>query len=297
MSSPIAVFGEMLWDLLPAGKQAGGAPMNVALHLSRLGYPVSLISRVGKDVLGDELLEVVREKGLDTDNIQLDSKHPTGTVKVGMDDKEEVVYDIVEPVAWDFIESNEEAMDALSRSEVLVYESLACRNEVSRNSLKSLLAQAESKAKVFDTNLRPPFYEREVMEYLLSQADLLKINHNELDEVCGWLPVGNDMRKQMKVVRNKYKIKEVIVTRGANGAAYLGENEAFLEHPGFRIEVEDTIGSGDSFLAAFLAEWVLGKAPLECLSFACALGAMVATHKGATPSIERQDIENFIKDH
>lgn len=294
MSKSVAVFGEMLWDLLPAGKQAGGAPMNVALHLNNLGVPVSFISRVGADDLGKELLDFIKAKGLATGCIQEDPAFPTGVVNVNMDDSQEVIYDIVHPSAWDMIEANDAALNALEQADVLVFESLINRHETSRKSLKKLLELAGNKVKVFDTNLRPPYYSKELLDELLHHTDLLKINHHELEETAGWLGEGGNLKAQMKAVKSHYQINEVVATRGAKGAAYLGPGMEWAEHPGFKVEVEDTIGAGDSFLAAFLSEWILGKKPEDCLSFACALGALVAAQKGANPPLGRAEIESFM---
>lgn len=294
MPKSIAVFGEMLWDLLPTGKQAGGAPMNVALHLHNLGVSTSFISRVGRDLLGNELRNFVAEKGLATDCIQEDGTYPTGVVNVNMDDKQEVVYDIVQPSAWDMIEAEPSALAAVRQADVLVFESLINRHETSRKTLEQLLELSKNKTKVFDTNLRPPFYSRELLDQLLKLTDLLKINHHELEETASWLGERGSLEAQMKAVKSHYQIRELIATRGGDGAVYLGPDMEWVEQPGFRVKVKDTIGAGDSFLAAFLAEWVDGKNPADCLRFACGLGAMVASHKGANPPIGREDVEQFI---
>ena len=146
----ISVFGEMLWDLLPAGKQPGGAPMNVAVHLNNLGVATSLISKVGQDALGKDLLKFLQERNLPTDWIQIDSTHPTGTVNVNMDDAQEVQYDIVVPVAWDFIAHEEALVERVKASDVFVYETLAAREPTSRDTLISLLKV--SKNNVLDVN-------------------------------------------------------------------------------------------------------------------------------------------------
>ncbi|MCI4669018.1 MAG: carbohydrate kinase [Bacteroidia bacterium] len=295
MSKNIALYGEMLWDLLPSGKQAGGAPMNVALHLNNLGVSTHFISRVGRDLLGKELLAFIEEKGLKTDWIQEDKTYPTGVVNVNMADSQEVEYDIVQPSAWDMIEADEQAISAVRKADVLVFESLINRHETSRETLQKLLKEAKVKVKVFDTNLRPPFYSQELLDQLLAQTDLLKINHHELEEVAKWLGEEGDLKSQMIKVKDHYAINEVIATRGANGAAYMGPEYRWAEHPGFKVTVADTIGAGDSFLAAYLSKWIDNKSPQECLTFACALGAMVASSKGANPRLSREDIEAFVK--
>ncbi|MEO1416576.1 MAG: carbohydrate kinase [Bacteroidota bacterium] len=291
----ISVFGEMLWDLLPAGKQPGGAPMNVAVHLHNLGVATSLISKVGQDDLGNSLLTFLQERKLPTDWIQIDPTHATGTVNVNMDDAQEVQYEIVAPVAWDFITLEDALVEKVKASHAFVYETLAAREATSRDTLISLLKV--STFNVLDVNLRPPFYNRSLLTQLFQYAHLLKINHHELAELTDWLGVFKDDQERAHALIHKYEIEGIIVTRGANGSIFIPSEGEPTEHPGYTVSVEDTIGAGDSFLAAFLSQWVQ-KAPVKtCLDFACALGAMVASSKGANPYISTADVQAFIADH
>ena len=261
--------------------------MNVAVHLRNFGLNANLISRVGTDDLGRELLTFLRAKSLPTAYLQLDHVNLTGVARANLTDRNEVVYRILQPVAWDFIEY-EPSLTAFYQKSILVYGSLVARNQTSRQTLHRLLDQAA--LKVFDVNLRAPHYTPAEVTYLLSRADILKINHNELAEITQWYAPSLSEREAMEYLRDRFELRAVCVTRGENGAALLN-NEGFTEHPGFSVRVEDTIGSGDSFLAAFLKMYLAGESASETLHFACAVGAYVATQRGATPLVTPAALE------
>jgi fructokinase len=272
----------MLWDVLPSGKQPGGAPMNVAVHLRNLGLQPRLVSRVGTDELGAELLDFVASHGLATDLVQRGPTHPTGAVQANVDDRSEVVYDIVQPVAWDYIEHNEAVEAAVAQANVFVHGSLAARSPTTASTLFRLLERAP--LRVFDVNLRAPHYNQPVVERLLTSADIAKLNHHELALIAGWYDAPADLETAMLSLARRYSLQTVCVSRGENGAV-LYHGAEFFHHPGFPVEVKDTIGSGDAFLAALLRGLLRQDAPAVCLRFACAAGALVATCQGATPTI------------
>lgn len=292
MNTNIICFGEMLWDVLPSGKLPGGAPMNVAIHLQYQGFTPVVISRVGHDDAGTDLQGYLQKKGVNTQWVQVDEQQQTGVVMANVSNRSEVSYDIVQPVAWDYIQLDEGLRQLVSESDFFVYGSLAARSETSRQTLLSLLKAA--KVKVFDVNLRPPHYSREVLEPLLQQADIVKMNHHELMEIAGWYQELTDEKSGMAFLREQYALQTIVVTRGENGAAVLSA-EGYFEQEGFSVVVEDTIGSGDAFLASFLSNIIKGKAYPEALRQACAMGALVATRKGATPEIATEDVEKLIK--
>ena len=286
MAAPIVCFGEILWDILPTGKQPGGAPFNVAVHLHQLGVPAQLISRVGDDELGAELLDFMRGKGLATTYVQLGHSHLTGVVKANVDDRQEVSYKIVQPVAWDYIQPEPELAELVAGADMLVFGSLAARSPATRDTLLGLLPHA--RYRVFDVNLRPPHYTRRTVEHLLGQADMVKLNHHELAELLSWQGQGAlPDAEALPYLARVHDLAAVCLTRGADGAALWTQN-TFYESPGFVVEVQDTIGSGDSFLAALLRGWQAGQPPQACLRTACALGALVAAQAGATPLITEQ---------
>ncbi|MBD2714362.1 carbohydrate kinase [Microvirga sp. STR05] len=291
MSNKIACFGEILWDVLPTGKQPGGAPFNVAVHLHQLGQSVDLISRVGDDDLGSELLDFVASKGLRTDYVQLGKTHLTGVVKANVDDANEVTYKIVQPVAWDYIQYDAELETLVEQAEVFVFGSLAARQAGTRETLYRLLEHA--KFKVFDVNMRPPHYSKEVVKYLLEKANLVKMNHHELAEIMAWFGEETARPTAMRWLANRFDLQAVCVTCGADGAL-LWTNDQLYRAPGVAVEVKDTIGSGDSFLAALLKGWLAGQEPGEMLRFACATGALVATHQGATPAFTEAAVQELL---
>ena len=286
----VICFGEVLWDLLPGAKVAGGAPMNVAYHLNNFGVKASMVSRVGTDDLGRELLNFLQKKGVNTHLIQQDERIPTGIVNIVLDPNGSPSYEIVQPAAWDFIQLNEQLLAAAAQSDVLVFGSLATRHATSRNTLLQLLDRA--KMKVFDVNLRPPFYRQEALEKLLEKANIVKMNDEELDIISAWYGSEKDEYQKLEAVKSRFDLTAVLLTKGKDGALYLDDQGSY-EQPGFPVKVKDTIGSGDSFLAAFLAYLLAGRPPQTCLEFACLTGALVATYPGGTPAITEQEVLAF----
>lgn len=285
----IICFGEVLWDILPSGKMPGGAPMNVAIHLTYNGFSPLIISRVGNDDLGKELLSFLREKNISTQWVQTGETHLTGVVKANISDKNEVTYKIVEPVAWDYIQYDEQVAALVTASDVFIYGSLAARNPTSRETLLQYLKLA--KFKLMDVNLRPPYYNQERLQELLQEANIAKMNHQELEEIAGWFGWAGNEQEQMQALKQHFGLQLLLVTRGERGAAVLTE-AGYQEHGGYRVEVEDTIGSGDAFLATFLTSYLQKKSIQEALASACLVGAYVATQKGATPRIDLSRFKN-----
>lgn len=285
----IICFGEVLWDVLPTTKQAGGAPMNVAADLRNLGLNAQLISRVGNDNLGRELLDFLEQKGIPLNLIQVGRTHPTGMAKANIAYGNEVTYTILQPVAWDYIQLEPGLTDLVRQSDLFVYGSLAARSQQTHETLMDLLAVAPTK--VFDVNLRVPHYNRVTVEHLLHFANIVKLNEHELLELSGWYGDELDLMRSMEQLRDRYNLNTLCVTLGEEGAALLNTN-GFYQQGGFAVEVADTIGSGDAFLAAFLYKTLQGESPQKTLEFACATGAYVATQQGATPAFSEQTIIN-----
>ncbi|QDK81338.1 carbohydrate kinase [Spirosoma sp. KCTC 42546] len=292
MTSTITCFGEILWDVLPTSRQPGGAPMNVAADLRNFGLNAQLISRVGSDDLGQELLNFLAEKQLPLDLVQIGQTHLTGIAKANLSDTNEVTYKIVQPVAWDYIFLEPMLLEAVRKSDVFVYGSLAARSPQTHETLLALLEVAPRK--VFDVNLRAPHYERTTVEELLHQADIAKLNEHELIELSDWYGQESDLQKAMYQLCERYQLETLCVTLGEKGAALLDKAD-FIQQAGFPVEVEDTIGSGDAFLAAFLYKTLQGESPQKTLEFSCATGAYVATQRGATPLFSEATIQDFLK--
>ncbi len=287
----IICFGEILWDVLPTGAQPGGAPLNVAYHLNKLGVPASLISRVGTDNNGVKLEQLMNDWNIPISLLQKDPAHDTSEVLTRMNNGNEVTYEIVFPVAWDFISATEAAKTAAGNADYFVYGSLASRNDITRNALLQLLNTGATK--VFDINLRPPFMNRGLLESLFLKADIVKFNEAELDVVQTMFR-GTYTREAGKVafISERFGIPEIIVTKGEFGAAYYKAGKAYHAWS-HEVKVSDTIGSGDSFLAAFLDSHAKGLDPQETLLNAVAMGSFIATQKGGCPHYDISDYLNF----
>ncbi len=291
MKTQVACFGEVLWDLLPSGKVAGGAPMNVACQLKNLGHQVAMISRVGADELGNELIKFLNKRGVNVDTVQLDALYNTGVVNVSLTETGQPSYEIVHPSAWDFIGLNAATLHTINEVELLVYGSLSCRTDVSKHTLLHLLSKA--RIGVFDVNLRTPYYSAELVEELSLKADVLKLNDAELTLLALWYGLKGNDQDQMEGLLKRFSLQGIVQTRGDKGAMYF-DGQQFYEHPGFKVTVEDTIGSGDAFLAGFLHGMLDHLSPQENLALGCGMGALTATVKGGTPVLSLQALEEFI---
>ena len=283
-------FGEVLWDILPTGEMPGGAPMNVAYHLQKQGLQTAMVSRVGKDERGEKLVSILRQNGLTTSYIQLDESFQTGIVKATLHPNNEVSYEIVQPVAWDFITLEKGLPELAGGAPFFVYGSLAARNQTTAQTLWQLVEKANTK--VVDINLRPPHFSKETVERLLRSADILKLNEHELPLIANWYGPAEKGEEQVKALQDRFSIPTIIVTRGGDGAMVC-HNGTIYRHPGFRVTVADTIGSGDAFLAGFLAKTKEGKSIDDRLQFANALGAFIASKKGACPAYSPEEVESF----
>jgi fructokinase len=286
----IVCFGEVLWDILPSGPRPGGAPMNVAYHLHKQGVNTRLITKIGNDEQGRELRGVFSDRGLCTDFFQVDNVYETGKVYAQPNEFNEVLYDIVYPAAWDFIELEEQAKKIVSESTYFVYGSLAARNKVSRNTLYDLLEFAKNR--VLDINLRAPHFDKDTITYLLNKAHAAKLNIAELELITDWYGSAKTTVDGMQLLQDEFNIESVIVTRGAEGAMINYKGQLF-EHSGYEVAVEDTIGSGDAFLAAFLGSLDSDDNINKALFNASRLGAYIATRSGACPDYTINDVKNF----
>jgi fructokinase len=290
----ICSFGEVLWDIFPSGKLPGGAPMNFAIGIQNLGIPTVLLSRVGKDELGTALQAFLKSKNCTTDYIQVDAQRATGIVQVTATSTGENHYEIVQNSAWDYMEVTPQARKIVQNAFAIAYGTLSCRNEVSKNALLNLLKDAP--IKIFDVNFRPPFYTQTLVEALMQPADIVKMNDEELHIMSNWYDRSQKTeQEQMRYLKNKFDLDKIVVTKGANGAALL-DHTGYHASKGFKVQVVDTVGSGDAFLAGFLKSFYFDHAtPQAALRFACALGALVATHKGANPILNQSHIHQFFK--
>ncbi|MFH6970411.1 carbohydrate kinase family protein [Flavobacterium petrolei] len=292
MTKNIICFGEVLFDVFPTHKKIGGAPLNVALRLASLGINAQIISRVGNDEIGRELFAFIKKNGVDTDTIQIDENLSTGEVIVQLNEKGSASYTINYPVAWDKIICIPEDEIRVKKADALVFGSLVCRDGVSQNSLLEIINY--TKYAVFDVNLRAPFYTKEILVNLMMQSDFIKFNDDELYEVSAFLNSPyHSLEQNILFIAEKTNTKHICVTKGSHGAV-LYYNEKMYYNSGYKIDVIDTVGSGDSFLAGLLSKLLYDENPQEAIDFACALGAIVAKNEGANPTISSKEIDDFM---
>ena len=287
----VVCFGEVLWDILPYGAVPGGAPMNVAYHLHKQQKNPALITRIGLDENGKELINIFSNHGVCTEFFQVDYEYEAGKVYAQPNEHNEVVYDIVMPSAWDFIAWEEGFTDLVSNAKFFVFGSLAARNKQSKKTLLKLLESA--KTKVLDINLRAPHYNRRNVEELLGKADFLKINLAELELITGWFSKYTSIEDRIKSITDKFNVSNIVVTMGGDGALLYLNGDRY-RHNGYQVEVVDTVGSGDAFLAGLLSKLLENASPVEAMDFASGLGAFIATQRGACPQYNITDIENLI---
>jgi fructokinase len=281
MKHRVICFGEVLWDILPSGAVPGGAPMNVTYHLHKQGKDPALITRVGDDEKGKELKAIFASHGVCTDYFQTDTHHDTGKVFAHPNEHNEMTYDIVKPVAWDFIEWKQDYTGLVSEADYFIFGSLAARSPVSKHTLLKLIEAA--KHKVLDINLRAPHFDKNMVEELLGKTDLLKLNLSELELITNWFDGYTNVDDSIQSIADRFAIPVMVVTMGGDGAV-LYSNGKLYRHPGFIVNVRDTVGSGDAFLAGLLSKLMDNESPADALVYANALGAFIATQTGACPS-------------
>lgn len=286
-------YGEVLWDVFDQVKKIGGAPLNVALRMKTLGCDVAMISCVGNDQDGDAIIDQVKSMGLETNAIMQSENFPTGLVNVTLNERGSATYEINYPSAWDKIVLNDFAKKVVADADVLIYGSLVCRDEVSRKSLEELLKTKVYK--VFDVNLRKPHYSYEILEQLMHSADFIKFNDEELLEIAKAMHSPfSSLEENMQFIADKTKATGICVTKGKHGALLLWD-EKIYENTGYPVQVADTVGAGDSFLAALTTSLLTGKDPQSAIDFACAIGALVAASPGANPIISASKIEELMQ--
>lgn len=300
--TPIVALGELLWDLLPSGRRAGGAPFNFAFHCTQLGHPAIIVSRVGDDELGRELRSEVKRLGMSDEFIQIDRQHSTGTVTVELDAGGQPTYTITENVAWDFIEWTPRLGELAASARAVCFGTLAQRGLQSRNIIGAFIpATNEDCLAVCDINFRKPFVNKEVIDDSLRLADWLKANEDEAKQLARTLDacpaeyvggVGGYWRQRLlpAILTDK---TVYAVTRGASGCV-VGNVSQDYDIPGVKVEVVDTVGAGDAFTAALLTQTLEGKPLGQAARFANAYAAVVSTKPGGTPTVSREEVERLL---
>lgn len=284
MNDIVVGMGEALWDVLPEGKKIGGAPANFAYHVSQFGLPSCVVSAIGDDALGKEIIENFTSKGLN--HLIAEVPYPTGTVQVEIDPAGVPQYEIKENVAWDNIPYTARLEQLAERTKAVCFGSLAQRNVVSRNTINRFLdamPQTDDTLVVFDVNLRQGFYNKEILCNSMKRCNILKINDEELVTVSRMFGYpGIDLQDKCWILLGKYNLKMLILTCGINGSyVFTPGNVSFQPTP--KVEVADTVGAGDSFTAAFISSILKGKSVQEAHSIAVRTSAYVCTKKGAMP--------------
>lgn len=297
-STPLAVgLGELIWDMLPGGKQLGGAPTNFAYISKLLGNRSAVASRVGADDLGLEATDRLALMGLSTRYLQIDEEHPTGTVDVEVDERGEAHFMVNQCSAWDYLEWTALWEELALKTDVVCYGTLGQRERQARETMLRFLEHTKPDAlRIFDVNLRHSFFTVDMLKRSLELATIVKLNIEELHTAASMLRLDAEDEASMALQLIKsFEIELVAVTRGEKGSLLICEEDS-VEHQGFRIRVADTIGAGDAFTAA-LAHYYLRKAPLAVISEAAnRMGSWVATQVGATPAPDTHLLQEMFGD-
>lgn len=277
----VLCVGEVLWDSLPEGLFLGGAPFNVACHLRAAGTPVAMVSRIGSDRLGEEVLRRAARYGVATDLLQIDADLATGFVRVDIDPSGNPSYEILAPAAWDAIATTDALLRRARNARAIVFGTLAQRSPTSRETIRRIW-ECDALL-VFDVNLRAPFEHRDIVSESLHRANIVKLSAEELDRVAEWFDIKGTLEAKVRSLAAQFTCEIVCVTRGSEGAALLHDG-AWTEHPGYQVEVKDTVGAGDAFLAVLLAGLLSGASDSALLQHANLIGAYVTTQYGAVPA-------------
>jgi fructokinase len=293
MRFKIVGIGEVLWDLLPAGPQLGGAPANFAYHAHALGAHACVVTRVGADEFGREILRRLKEQGIADGTVQEDETSPTGTVTVDLSDKGIPNYVIHKDVAWDRLSVTPSSLNAIRVADAICFGSLAQRGEISRGAIQRLVAAAPAGAlRVFDINLRQNYFSREIIEQSLGLANVLKLNDDELPILASMFSLTGSPRQQMHVLALRFSLRLVALTRGPAGSLLWQDGE-WSDCPSVPIKIVDTVGAGDSFTAALVLGLLQNKALDEINMLADEVARYVCSCAGATPPLPKSIIDRF----
>ncbi|MGD9127669.1 MAG: carbohydrate kinase [Planctomycetia bacterium] len=293
-------IGEVLWDLLPEGKQLGGAPGNFAYHANAQGGRGVVVSCIGDDPLGQEIADQIRQLDLTTDYLAVDPDHPTGTVSIELDEQGKPTYIIHHPVAWDFLPSRPELLTLAEETDAVCFGSLAQRNETSRETIRAFLDHTPSDSlRIFDINLRQEYYDQEILTAGLKAATILKLNDEELPVLGRMFSIRlpeNVLDEEgeaeedtaLRILLKRFGLDLIALTKGSDGAKLITPDDV-ANHPGVPVEVADTVGAGDSFTAALAMGRLEGRDLATILQRATQIAAFVCSSHGATPNYDRSD--------
>lgn len=296
MGQKIVAFGEVVWDILPNGKVLGGTPSNLVYRCNSFNEEGFLLSRIGDDELGNEALKQLNELGISDENVQMDTEFPTGTVTISFDENNESNYNVTLDVAFDHIEFSAEALKLARNANCLFFGLLPQRFGISKNTIRELINESPDSLHFFDLKLFDHFFSLKVVETLLLSANVVRVKEKEISFLKRELGLNSEVLEDFCTqLSAKYKVDIVLVTRGQNGVfAYHKEQGAFHDS-GYKIEIEDNIGSGMAFSAGFLHYYLNGESIQEALNFGNAAGALNTTKRGATAFFDKSDVLKFMK--
>jgi len=282
-------LGELLWDCFPDEERPGGAPANFAYHAAQLGFEGGVLSRVGQDRRGQEIVSILANSGVKTEWIQWDDTHPTGYVTVDVSSPSQPRFTIHEGVAWDYLEASPDWQQAIDSAVVVCFGTLAQRLPVSRAAIRSLLAgQKKKRLVVFDVNLRQQYFDRPLIEASLELARLVKLNDEEVRVLCELLELPAKTEEEFcRHILDRFGVEAVCVTRGAQGCLMVDQS-GMAEVPGIPVKVADTVGAGDAFTAAWVTSRMMGWNLAQQAEFANRVGALVASLPGGMPSVKEE---------
>ena len=284
MSKKVLCFGEALWDNFPNYNEIGGAPLNVALHLKKLGVDTQFITRIGYDKIGNEILDTLKKFNFDSTLIQEDNKYNTGEVNISLDKLKSANYIIKYPCAWDKIEMKDNYIKVVENSDFFVFGSLILRDEISRETLLKLISHANFK--IFDVNIRDPYYDFELISFLMQKSNMIKFNEEEIERISKDIGIiSNSIENKILEISNKTNTKLICLTLGGNGVVFY--DSKFYYQDAFKTKVLNTVGAGDSFLAMLIEGMIMGKKPELFLKRASALSSFVCSKFGPNPEYNK----------
>ena len=293
MPKNIIAFGELLWDIFPSGEALGGAPANFAYRINSLGHDGWLVTRLGKDNRGQRAADLVRANGMSLNYVQWDEKHPTGTVPVQLDAAGSPAFTILPNVAYDHIEVTEPLLALAAMADCICFGTLIQRAETSRRTLYALLDAAPQALKVLDLNLRKDCYTPETIAASLERANILKLNESEAEILAHLFNLPDTFASFAPAAVKHWNLNTCIVTLGEKGVVAANNKDEFIQRPGHKIKVIDTVGAGDAFTAGFIHCHLENHPLAYACDFANALGALVAQTRGGTTPIQLADIKSL----
>lgn len=284
MNFKVVGIGEVLWDLLPSGPQLGGAPANFACHARQLGAQVEVITRVGRDDLGRQILSCFKDMNIGTNAVQFDDRLPTGTAVVALDGGTPH-FTIHENVAWDCIESSPVALDCVRFADAICFGTLAQRSPTSRSAIQKIVSSVSTNAlRVYDVNLRQQYYDRNIIEQSIKNANVLKLNDHELTILTPMFGLTGDVNTKVEQLSKNFSLRMVALTCAERGSL-LYETGKWSELPGSHKKVVDTVGAGDSFTAALVIGLLQQMTLGDIHSIAAEIAGFVCSRDGATPNL------------